>query len=238
MGSYGAIIALTVVLFVVAWLLVRYPEARKLVPLVDSIFELVTITVDHWRLGRKYSDLAVYGSRSAGLVYALSLEGTDLREAKTKVADFGSNIYEDYKPGTEGLTKEQARRVSAASYMALLSRQNILDTVKSLSNHESIEVRKATFVAIDVLGEFFDMKDKLANEYFQHLIYGLNKCLLLLRDKGTGRKNLKAVTATLWRVYKITRAYKYLQDRKNLTKEEFYAKVSSTFDTLFNMARS
>jgi hypothetical protein len=121
--------------------------------------------------------------------------------------------------------------------MALLSHKEIFDTVKALDNHEDLEVKKATLVAIDVLGVFFDLKDKLAKEYFQHLIYGINKCLLLLRDGGTGKRSLKKVASTLWRVYKLTKAYKYLQGRKNLTEEEFYAKVSSTFDALFRMAR-
>lgn len=235
MGLYGAIIALTVFTLGVVLLLVRYPAARKFVPVVGSFFELVMITVDHWRLGYKYSDLAVYGSQWAGLVHTLSLEGTDLRGARKKVSVFVADLYNDYRPDTGGLTEEQARQVSAASYMALLSHEEILDTVKSLSDHKDLEVRKATLVAIDILGELFDLGDDLSQEYFQHLIYGINKCLVLLKKGGYDKRTLKKVTSTLWRVYKLTKAYKYLQGRKGLTKEEFYAKVSNVFGTLFRM---
>lgn len=233
MVFYVIIIAITAVVFGGIFLLRWYSDLRKYLPGLRGVLQAGVLTVDYWGFKRSYSDGAKVLLRYTNLSETLSVVGTDLRQARKKVASFVRDAYETFYPGRE--RDVAVERLAAASYMMLLSHEELLAVVASLHNHKDLEVRKATYIAIDVLGEMFDLKDDLSQEYFQHLIYGINKSLVLLKKSGYDKKTLKKVTSTLWRVYKLTKAYNYLQGRKNLTKEEFYAKVSGVFGTLFRM---
>jgi hypothetical protein len=94
-------------------------------------------------------------------------------------------------------------------------------------HYERLDVRKLTVLMIDVLKQFFDLKDKLSSDYFKQLIFGLNKALILLRNNGVTEHNLKEIYKTLFRVYRLTQSYTSLQRNKHLTEKEFYAKVAA-----------
>ena len=104
----------------------------------------------------------------------------------------------------------------------------------SHKNFYGIEVKKLTLILIDVFGQLFDLKDKLDAQYFKHLIYGLNQCLVSLRINGTNDKSVKRMGAVLFRLYKLTKAYHSLKSDQFLSEKEFYEKAARILGTFGN----
>ena len=230
MEVYVAVAVLTALVFGGIYLLTKYPSARNHLPTIKKIITLLRITFEHWGLKKAYSETALLGLQFVELLEDVHLEGENPRESRRRVSNFVASLFAALYP--EGLEREKARATAAASYMALLHHQDILQTVRELKDHPNLDVRRATLVAIDTLGELFNLKDELSREYYQHLIYGINKCLILFRDGGKDLKNLKKIYAVLWRTYKLTKAFNSLRRDKGLTKEEFYGKMAVILDAM------
>lgn len=124
------------------------------------------------------------------------------------------------------------RRLSSSLYTLIVNHKELADCIKALSKSSNIQVKKTTLLAIDVLGELFDLEDRLDRDFFQHLIYGLNKVLLQLRDGGYTKRSVSQTSVTLWRIYQLTRAYSRHKNNKGLTRKQFEKKVVSTLGKL------
>jgi len=223
----------TAIVFGLIMFVRKYPSVIKYTAFFSWVVQVVRVTVDHWGFDKKYSDQAVLASHYFSLASTAAVSG-DLREVRRRVASLVSFSYRRFYP--LGSWTEEDERISAAAYVALVNHQNIRDVATSLErNYRNIEVRKATYLAIDVLGELVDLSDDLGQEYFQHLIYGINKSLVLIKENGTDKKSLKKVTSTLFRVYKLSRAYRHLRSLDEMTEKEFYEKINGIFDSLSRM---
>lgn len=218
-------------LFGAIFLSQRYSWAKGGAPFIRWISKIVDITIEHWELDRHYAAISDVISRSATLVEALSIDGADFRAARLQVRDLVRDLHRVLHPGHEA--DDLDMDVPVAAYLFLISHKETALIIASIqAGHQSLEVKKATNLAIDVLGEIVSRDTKLSRQYFQHLIYGINKSLVLIKKHGTDKKTLKKVTSTLFRVYKLTKAYRHRRGLKNLTEAEFYAKVVDVFGTL------
>lgn len=211
--------------------MIKYPKLRELVPHAGRLASMLIFSLEYWGFNRKYANEVSLALKGLRLSAVLSTGDPETRESREAVKQFVRASYAVAYPGKK-LTEEEVRAASAG-YMLVMAYPELLVTLESFRNLPDLEVRKATYILIDVLGELFDLQEKLSRVYFQHLIYGLNKCLLLLREKGTTKRNLKNVCATLFRVYQLTRAYKSLHGKKTMSEAEFYAKVLYMLNTVF-----
>lgn len=233
MEAYVIVVVLALLVSVGIYLFTRYSETQKVLSGLRWVLRIVQITINYWGFEKAYSDKVVLGVRYINLIEVLSLEGTDLRQARGEVAAFVAETYNHFYP--EGMDRERAKRIAASGYMVVLSHQEILDTIRGLQDHDNLDVRKATYVVIDILGELFDRRDKLSKEYFQHLVYGLNKCLVLFKRGGYNRSTVKEIYATLWRIYQLTKAFNKLKAGDGLTKKEFYEKITIIIDGMLRV---
>ncbi len=228
------LVGFVVVFYGVVYLFRNYPILKEKLPL-GMVVEFVQMTVAYWGFGRKYSDAGELIAKSVSLSYLLSADTVDLRKARKQVRELLQDLHKTLHPGRpmDDLDMDSAMVV----YILLISHKEIADVIRSIqAGPKSIEVEKATYLAIDVFGEFINLQTNLGQKYFQHLIFGLNKALLLIRDNGTHRRTLKKVVSTLFRVYKITKAYRHRLGLKNLTEVELYEKVIGMFGRMRNFA--
>lgn len=215
------------------YVLRNYPVLKENLSL-GAVVEFIQMTVDYWGFN-KYSGDGGVAAKAVFLAYILSEDATDLRKARRQVRGLLQELHKSLHPGKpiDDLDMDSAMVV----YMLLISHKEILDVIRSIQfGPKDLEVQKATYLAIDVFGEIINLQTDLGQQYFQHLIYGLNKTLLLIKGKGTDRKTLKKVVSLLFRVYKITKAYRHQLGLKNLTEVEFYEKVIDVFGRMRNLA--
>jgi hypothetical protein len=230
MELYVTVAILTVLVFVGVWAFKKWPSLREKGPLFVRLGESVAFTMDYWGVSRAYTKKAYTGVQLSALLYSLSSQDLEPAKEKEVVSTF---VAISYAQLSEEEDTEEAQRLAAAGYMLLKSHDELLKTVCALWDHPRMDVRKTTLLCIDVLGELFDLKDEFTQEYFQLLIYSINKTLLIFRDEGTGRRSVKKISSTLFRIYKITRAYKHLRSSGGMTEEEFHASISGAFTRLF-----
>lgn len=231
MSTLWFALLLTAVVFGFILVIRRYPSITKYTKFFVWVADTVRITVDHWGFNKRYSQGALLSSHLFSLARVAALSKDDMARAKRRVSEFVSVSYRLFYP--EGSWTDDDERISAAAYLALIHHPEIKELVLHLTrSHEDLEVKKATYLAIDVVGELVDLTDDLGQEYFQHLIYGINKSLVLIKKNGTNKKNLKKVVGVLFRVYKLTKAYHQRRGLKNLTESELYEKVKRIFDYL------
>jgi len=211
----------------------RYPKLKPYIGLIPWVFEIVIISLEHWGYKKRYTHAKVIKKMS--ILYLLSWEeGTDLRDLKEQAAEVVADVHRNFYPN-DNWTKEDVQSTKAA-FVVFINSQEIWETFKTISLHsENLEVIKATLVAIDIAGEYVDRSDDLGQEYFKHLIFGINKALLLLRDEGTDKKTLKKVVSTIYRTYKLTKAYRRLRDLGDLTEAELNAKISGTVNLMLRI---
>jgi len=234
MEAYVAVSIVSALVFAGVYLVVKYPAIQSYLPQAQRFMAAVRITADYWGFRKAYSDAVELGIRYLALLETLKVvEGEDLRDARLRVGNFITLLYITAYPGELGV--EKARRAATASYMALLEHEEILETIRGLQNHEDLDVRKATLIAIDVLGELFDREDELSREYFQHIVYGLNQCLVKFKKSGQEPDNMRDIYGILWRMYQLTKAYNASLGSQGLTKEEFYGKISAILTAMSNI---
>ena len=206
------------------YVLKKYPTAKDYLPWVAWGFELIRVTLNHWEFQKRYRDEAVLAARFVVMANSILNNNTDLRTTRKAIGIMLDSAYTIYCPGK--VLTETERSVMMSAYVAAISHGEIMETLASVwETHEDLDVRKATLLVVDILGELVNLKDALGQQYFQHLVYGLNKCFKLLRDKGLDKRNLKVVTSTLFRIYKLTKAYRYRRKLSGNTAGELYDEI-------------
>jgi len=77
-------------------------------------------------------------------------------------------------------------------------------------------------VCIDIIGTFHPLKMKLDEEAFQHVIYALNKIMLILREgNGVNKETIVSGGKILFRLSRIIQAYVHKKTKENVSVEEF-----------------
>lgn len=207
----------------------KHSAAKDYLPWFAWVVSIIQVSVDHWGFQQKYKDEADLAARFFVMAGSMAASPLELRDSRKSVGRMLDKAYTIFRPGKKLTTSE--KKIMMAAYVAAISHDEIMETLASVwETHEDLDVRKATLLSIDILGELVNLKDKLGQQYFQHLIYGLNKSLLLLRDKGMDKRNLKVVTSTLFRVYKLTKAYRYRRKLSGKSAGEFYDKIISIIE--------
>lgn len=203
----------------------KYDKARELLPWAAWAIRLTQISIDHWGFQKKYSDEAELAAKffvMAGSIVAH--KDVDLRDTRKSVGSMIDRAYSIFYPGK--LLTEMERSIMMSAFVTAISYDDIMETLASVyDTHEDLDVRKGTLVVVDILGELVYLKDKLGQQFFQTIVYGLNKCLKLLRDNGTDKRNLKEITSTLFRIYKLTKAYRHRRKLAGMTAGDFYDKI-------------
>jgi len=75
---------------------------------------------------------------------------------------------------------------------------------------------------IDTIGLVHPLKTELDEESFQHIIYGLNRVLLILREGGGfNRETIIAGGKVLFRLARIIQAYVHKKNKEDIPAEEF-----------------
>lgn len=204
---------------------------KEVFNVVRWFFRNLHISLDYWKANSELTSTANVVYKSLILSRVLSLRGTDLRKARFKVRDsireLHAALHPEHKPDASDTD------IAVGAYLFLVSHEDLFNAVAAIrENHGNLNVQRATTLAIDVLGEIVSRKSELGQIYFQQLIYGINRILLIIRDKGTDKKALKEVVSVLFRVYQLTRAYRHQKGLSNLSEVEFYAKAINLFNTM------
>ncbi|MCK5017446.1 MAG: hypothetical protein KAS32_10300 [Candidatus Peribacteraceae bacterium] len=80
------------------------------------------------------------------------------------------------------------------------------------------------------------MESNLDEEHFQHVIYGINKILLVLRDGGGLNKNtIIKGGKVLFRMARIIQAYVHKKNKENIPAEEFAKRMVEVVDTAYGI---
>lgn len=228
MASILAIVA-AIIAGVVLLMFYKFPDTKKFLPWAAWSLEIVRITADHWGFQKKYRSTTDLAARFFITAAALSTSKKGLREARKEISTIIEEAYQTLNPD-KPLTDVE-RKIMTAAYVTAISYEEITETMASVwQTHEDLDVRKATLLVVDVMGELIDRDDELGQLYFQHLIYGINKSLILIRDHGTNKRALKKVASTLFRVYKLSKAYRHRRMLGGHTEGEFYDKIIAIFE--------
>jgi len=163
----------------------------------------------------------------------------DPKTDEEKAADVATVIYHYYRilnPEDKDNAKK-AKATANAVYLVLLNNKELLYNIRAIGqkHYGDIEVKKLTLLSIDTIGAFFNLKNKLDSEFFQHIIYGINKCLLIIRDRGVNKNDIDDLGAVMFRMYKLASAYGMLKGSQKMSKEAFYAKVTVLISRLIAM---
>jgi hypothetical protein len=228
MGSVLAIIA-AILAGVTLLLFYKFPKTKEVIPWVSWSLELVRITVYHWGFEQKYKSTTDLAARFFITAASISAGKSGLRDVRKEVSAIIEEAYQTLNPDRP-LTDVE-RKMMTAAYVTAISYDEITEAMASVwETHADLDVRKTTLLAIDVLGELVVLEDELGQQYFQHLIYGINKSLKLIRDHGTDKRALKKVASTLFRVYKLSKAYRHRRKLGGHTEGEFYDKIVAIFE--------
>ncbi len=214
---------------VVLLLFYKFPATKKVLPWISWALEITKITVDYWGFQQKYKSSTELAARFFVTASSIALGKKQLRDVRKDISVIIEEAYSALNP--ERPLTETERKMMTAAYVVAISYDEITETMASVwETHDDLDVRKATLLAIDIVGELVDLKDSLGKQYFQHLIYGINKSLKLIRDHGTDKRNLKKISSTLFRVYKLSKAYRHRRNLSGYTEGEFYDKVIAIFE--------
>lgn len=53
----------------------------------------------------------------------------------------------------------------------------------------------------------FDLRNKLDNDMFNHIVYVSNRILMLAKTQGINRESLEVMGKYLWRLFNVVQAY-------------------------------
>lgn len=235
MDFYIYIVGMAVLSTIILYFFIKFPELRALRPFIMAIIRGTILSIDNSKSKKIYKNLM-----SAELKFIASLDLSQLEytsidsvSLKYKVSDFVKNNFANYyKDG--GHDKVEAERIASVIFAMLVANKELHDTITALlhKHPENVEVKRLTVLAIDVFGSVFDLKDKLNYQYYEHLIYAINKCLLILREDGLSERTLKRSGAVLFRLYKLTMAYNRLKSPQTI--QGIHKDVQKIFDLLFS----
>lgn len=223
------IIAFTVVAGSI--LLTKYGHLRKVNYFIQWMGTNIRIYLDIFEAKKQYKDITLVAIKYSVLLEAINSglhSGDNVKEWTSKF------IRDTHKVmGHKGLVEEQSKAIAFSIGILINQRQELLQIISSFSNHEDIEVKKATVVAIDTLGELYNLRSSLDRMAFKHIIYALNKCLILLRDGGYNKKTYSKVGLTLNRLRVIMKSYNTQKASKgSLTVKQLHKKLATVMGTL------
>jgi hypothetical protein len=165
----------------------------------------IRIYLDVFEYNKEYKDVTLIAVKYSVLLEAIDSGLHSEDDIKEWTAKFISDTYPAL--GQKDMPKEQALKIARSLSVLLNQRQELIQIISSFSNHEDIEVKKITVITIDALGELYDLRSSLDRSEFQHVVYGLNKSLLQLRDGGYNKKTYTKVGLTLNRLRVIMKSY-------------------------------
>ena len=211
----------------------KHPDSGgKAVLLFKHLTNLVVYLYNRQVISKKYANAATaIGPHLEDLVNNGFKDDETTRELIGKIAAQAYLVYDD------DVGPARAEAIAKAAYVVLLENQDIATNIRYLldQKYSSLEVQKLTLLLIDAIGQFFNMKDKLEDQFFKDIIYALNQCLMSIKKGGVGKKSVERIGEILFRLHKISRAYGKLKDaRKPITKREFYEKVYRIIALLFS----
>ncbi len=126
--------------------------------------------------------------------------------------------------GTAKPPEDVKRLANAVFTMMKYDGRNFMDVIRSV-NTKDLNVKKATLIAIDFIGEMVNVEDRVDSLFFQNIIYGINKILLELKKGDTDKKTAYKIGQTLWRMHQIAKVYKEQKSNQKLTKDQFERKL-------------
>lgn len=216
-----------------ALLLSKYSALKKFNRLAMWMVNNVRIGLDVFEAKKEYKDITLVALKYSVLLEAID-SGMHSDEAiKEWVAKFVMDTY--IALGQEGLPKEKARQIAFSLSVLLNERKELLALINSFANHEDIEVKKITVVAIDSIGELYDLRYTLDRDMFKHVIVAINRCLLFLRDGGYNKKTYTKIGLTLHRLRIIMKSYNTQKNSQNLTIRQLHEKMATVLGTLDNI---
>jgi hypothetical protein len=212
------------------FLYVRY-DLKKYLPFITWLTDIVRISLDFWGAKKIYQDSTLIIQRYETLINVFDFSKTSNIDKQA----FAKYVYDTYiQIYANAPDKEEAARVARAVYTLIDHNADILLLLESLNDISSIDVKRTTLIFIDFLGEFFNLQSKMDKIFYEDMIYGINKVLLEIKKGGNNKQTLSKVSATLWRMYQITRAYRDLNSLSNLTKEEFERKIQEALSLILS----
>lgn len=233
MVTPSVLVLVLIVITVVAGsvLYVKYGTLRKINYFIQWMGTNIRIYLDVFEARKQYKNITLVAIKYSVLLEAINSGLHSDADIKEWTAKFVRDTYKVM--GHKGLTEEQSNSVAFSISVLINQRQELLQIISSFSNHEGIEVKKATVVAIDVLGELYDLRSSLDRAVFKHVIYALNKCLLLLRDGGYNKKTYTKVGLTLNRLRVIMKSYNMQkEDDAGITVQQLHKKIATVMETL------
>lgn len=227
----GLIALLAVVVLI---LFKRYPSLNKYIPFITWVVRQVRVSLDYWGARKVYKNSADVVYKYTGLleVYAFS-QSPDV--SKKWFSKFILDTYDNIV-GKSG-DKEEATRMANAFYTLLHNHNDIIETLRALDNLKDLDVKRTTLIFIDFLGEFFTLSNRIDRYFYESMIVGINKVLLELKKGGLDKKTTTKISATLWRMFQLARAYKQSKDRKGISKSEFEKRMQAALSTLLSYVK-
>lgn len=212
-------------------LFVRYPWLKKYIPFILWVAKTIRISVDHWNARKAYKDAAQVLERYTILVELYSFS-TSSEMSEKWFAKFVRDTYERVFAGTGN--KEEAERISNAMFTLLVNHKNVIESLQSLHDPENIDVQRMTLIFIDFLGEFFTLTNKTDRLFYEQMVVGINRVLLKLKSGGWDKKTINDISAILWRMFQLVRAYKQSLNLTNLSRIEFEKKMQDALSILLS----
>lgn len=234
MDFYIVIGILTLACAAVVWGFIRAPELKKFLPFIRYLIQTVAFSIRYWQLSEYYAKSFDAAAKFSILLETLPLNDLDLNdpELRKKISQFVRDNYQLLYDSSEDRDVE-AEKLAAGAFVLIISNEKLRTSIQALieGRPEDIEVKKLTVICIDLFALLFNLRDKLSLEYYQHLIYAINRVLVTVRDEGFTEKGIKDAGAIMFRMYKVTLAFRKQQ---SYNVKEFYETINKMLDTFFS----
>lgn len=221
---------ISVLAFLGLYLARKYPAVRASIPFLTWIAKIVRETVIHWKLKNQYKNIAEI-THNYTVVLDVMLLQKDADNSKRQFALIISEICS--RLSIPKKDPEMATRIANAIYVLLNQHKELLETLESLNDIKTLDVKKATLLAVDFLGELVNIEDRLERIFYQDIIYGINRVLLRLKNNPLNKETVADTSATLWRMYQLLLAFKEVKSLGSLSEAEFKLKIRDVLTNSF-----
>jgi hypothetical protein len=236
MGSFILFIILAVALVGGAALYSTSEIFRKSMKALFKVANAFRPLLEIFKARKQYKDISLVTMKYSALLEAIH----ENKYSKDTVQAWAENFTVSAVNALtlQGVSAAQAKEISRSMYTLARERKDLIDIISSFRKSEDIEVRKITVIAIDTIGELYDMKSKLDRSMFKHVIVAINKCLMGLREGGYNKKTYTKIGLTLHRLRIIMKSYNSQKaGRGNLTAKQLHKRIDiliSAFDKVIN----
>jgi len=224
-------ILLSLSLLVGIYLLQRFPNITKYLPVIRWFIRLVYDTFVYWKLNSKYRSVANIVLKYSLVIDAINFSKDNPRLSRAWVDKFVKDVKNSV--GVFNLSDEESKKIAGTISVLLSHHSELLDVLSSFSSSDTIDIKRLTVIFIDTFGELYDLEDKLDKSMFEHLIFALNRVLVALKDKGYSASAYKEVGTILVRLRAICKVYskqRLIQGR--LTVAQFHKELDSVVAAL------